>query len=815
MSVRIPISADAGAVAEAIGRIRNAMRDAGQEGKAFADIDFSHPELAGMASDIAKVNAQLQDLQRIGRGDNAAGVRAIKPTDVLDWHDRMGTRYIDPGDAARHSAIVGGHILAGTQFAPAPPPVAPPPGRYPPAAPAAPAPPPTGKDSTPSLSGIIDSFGPMVKAGLGMLGVETVAKVVDRVTAQATDEATGTDSLMRHMSGSGTDFIELRDAVKETAEALHITIGETQRLSASWGRLTGSVDQTDILGNAKFSAGVARGYGIDPGIMTTALGRAANAGEDPRRMAMLMGETAREGGMQGKTEQVLQTLVQWTETQSRLLVDHSNVTQFADAYAFLNRTGEPGLKGDNATGILNSIDGAVRNGAGGDAGMALTLRAFAKRGITNPYQIQHILEGGMFERGPDGITNIASLKGEFDIEAAGADKYQRMSEGALKFNLNTYQFDAFDKHWRNVDVEKGANFLKSANIDLKSLDPKAFANIGDALGSDENGLEGWRKKLIARGDTAGDMADAKDLHGDALREAIVRSLGKHGMENTPGSASSDASADFSNRLTEIGRPMVEAMTLLKETTTAASGGLAALSIEFSSAAEMFRTIANGRFDSTGNPVPGTGDRSSMGMSPNGMTEQETAAYLKSKGVGAVQASAIIARMSLESGGDPGQETLDSDHKLHYGVMSWSPERQANFKKWSGGTDMHGSTEQRQLDFLLYEMTKGEEASNSAAFWGAQTAGEAGSHLSTDVIRPHDTANEAATTRDTANGYFKRLYGSPIPGGVKPGQEVLMGGGDVNHTFDPLTIHVRAPDGSVQTTRWPVKDGQPVPYGSWP
>lgn len=50
--VRIPVSADASGAVNAFNQIRDAIQRAGQEGRAFSDLNLDHPELKELAEDL-------------------------------------------------------------------------------------------------------------------------------------------------------------------------------------------------------------------------------------------------------------------------------------------------------------------------------------------------------------------------------------------------------------------------------------------------------------------------------------------------------------------------------------------------------------------------------------------------------------------------------------------------------------------------------------------------------------------------------------------------------------------------------------------
>jgi|GEM_PF-4926771 len=131
-----PMSLDAEGVAAALDRVRSAIRQSGQDGKALSDLDPTHPALQDVAADLPRLQDQYEALRRLRPGGTAAALRAIDAADWLIWHDRHAAAFPDDEARRRHLVRVGGHILRGSRHA-APPQE---PGLTP--VPAAPPPPP-------------------------------------------------------------------------------------------------------------------------------------------------------------------------------------------------------------------------------------------------------------------------------------------------------------------------------------------------------------------------------------------------------------------------------------------------------------------------------------------------------------------------------------------------------------------------------------------------------------------------------------------------------------------------------------------------
>jgi hypothetical protein len=85
-----------------------------------------------------------------------------------------------------------------------------------------------------------------------------------------------------------------------------------------------------------------------------------------------------------------------------------------------------------------------------------------------------------------------------------------------------------------------------------------------------------------------------------------------------------------------------------------------------------------------------------------------------------QRAGIMHALNDESGMNP---AAVGDHGLAYGIGQWHPDRQANFKNWSGH-DIQGSSREEQLAFANYELTQGMERAAGQKIAQAQSEQEA-------------------------------------------------------------------------------------------
>lgn len=599
--IRIPISADASGVNTAFEQIRSAIRRAGQEGKAFADLDLSHPELKGVAEDLKRLQQNYENLRRMGRGATGAAVRGIGADDWLGWYDRHAMAFPDERDRVKHFRSAGGYILNGTGFAPPPPAPVPVPGGTPgggggpapltpyPTSPSGPnvfpGPRPGGgtplpgngvpggdsEDNPSSFSGLLNAL-PGVKFALQLAGLQGLASMAGKAHGLSQDELISNDRLGRSLRDTTVEFDALKWSVRKTADAVGISYQETQRYTSEWVKLTNEMSSERATDAVRFAVGVSKGYGTDAGGMLAAMGRVTHMGEDPKRFVAMLGETIASGGLSGKVEETMQAMVRWTETTAQRLVTRSDTREFAAAYASMNRDawqGSPGLAGAGGERLIYQMNNAVtQGGAAGDASMFVTARALGRAGVTDPYKLAYVLEGGMFgspkkELGEGSSeTNFDLIQDEINRTYKGVPEYVKLNALARYFGISMHQAQAISGFRTHSSLHWLGDVFGKYGLDATKVDPTAYRDIFEVDNTADDGLGAWRDRVKRR--SPGDAARLDGLSGDTLRAELVRVLARTGMEKTPGVEIQESIAGFNNALTKIGEPLVSLTTEIRD-----------------------------------------------------------------------------------------------------------------------------------------------------------------------------------------------------------------------------------------------------------
>ncbi|GAA7770994.1 hypothetical protein RN01_29855 [Cupriavidus sp. SHE] len=118
---------------------------------------------------------------------------------------------------------------------------------------------------------------------------------------------------------------------------------------------------------------------------------------------------------------------------------------------------------------------------------------------------------------------------------------------------------------------------------------------------------------------------------------------------------------------------------------------------------------------------------------------DAVSFFQRMGWSHAQSVGIVANLNRESEMNPGAV---GDSGRAYGVAQWHPDRQANFKAWSG-KDIRDSSLAEQLQFVNYELTQGAERRAGQLLRATQNAQQAGEIVSRYYERPAQADMEAA------------------------------------------------------------------------
>ncbi len=541
MSVRIPVSADTSGV----DKLREAFDRLTKSASNLSKTKLDHPELREDLRLMKELNDQFEYIKKHGVGTDAATIRRGGYKDASEWVTKSRSQFTSDAAYRNHVNRTFGTMVdhGGSGEGSG------------------------GGGDYRDWSRHRETMWSSAKNGLGfaagLAGIPIGGALLSRAVGNATNEATGIDSLRKTLRDTTTDFEQLKVSVRATAAGMGLTTQESINLSRSWVGLT---NETSALATNKavtYSTGLARGYGLEPESVTQGLGRAQYMGQNPKQFASMLAEAVQGGHMNGQVEQTMQAMLRWTETSSRMLVDRSTTSEFTKAYTDLNASGMAGFKGQGAEALLNKINASVMGGgAAGEAGQYFSSRVLSKAGISNPWAQKHKLEEGMFGQLGNGQSTMGAMMAQLDADYGPGMSMQKMSAGANMFGVSMHQFDKYAS-LKPADISKTKGLLGKLGINSENIEGNSLASMYEIGGADDAGLSALRNQYSKRA-TDKEKNELSGAKGDELRELLIKFVDRNGATATEGDKIRDTNAKLDQLITIIGENVYGALLELKE-----------------------------------------------------------------------------------------------------------------------------------------------------------------------------------------------------------------------------------------------------------
>lgn len=716
------------------------------------------------------------DTMRQARGPGTANVRRFDNFDA--WFTGHEGLYSTPREAARHRRAMIETALQDTEYRRTAPPPPPPPA------------PGGGDDGEEGGGGGFSrgvkraksaAFG-FGKSMLALAGINSVMGIAGRALDNATEEATGIDTLKRRMGDLGVDFDQLREKTRQAGHGLGVTYVESERLAQSYAKVVGNLNASDLAhmgGTLRTSEGLARAYGIDLEASNQFYGTMAKYGvarddQQQRRLALLIGDSVAKSGYSGKVDELLGAISDYTSTAARMTLTTPNVGAYANGLTSLLSKGYAGLGPQEAAGILSQADAAIRGGgARGEASQNFiynALRNFSP-GIS-PLQAQAMWQGGLF-------STIGSTFGKGPLSAWGARPRGDQNMTTFDKILATLR-----PHYRNPQYLTAA-MSGITGLDLAQsqalIEMSTSGQLGrsaaalHAAGVDPNSISATGMVGIANIANARGRADLRRIYGqmhmtglssdqlanspvEDLRKAMIRVAATMDQQETKGTATRNSIAGLNDTLTGVGEKLLTPINSIRDGVVALANHFAPDYVAVSSEA---RAVGKSPYASGGaaSAVGGELMRRAMSM---GLTK--------------LQAAGLIGGAWAESKFDP---KAVGDNGKAFGMFQWHAARWKPFEAWATKNGYDPWTHGAQLAWAVQHELPGTEGRAGALFRNAKTVAQS-ANAGVQFERPGGY-NQMLQNFGSANGYADRLAAT----------QALYGMVDVN---------VKQPDGTTQTKR---------------
>ena len=555
--VKIPISADASRAVSEMERFFSAIRKAGQEGRKFAELDFSHPEMSGFADDMLEAQRRFEEMVKVGRGETArdlrTGVRSGKYEDITGWYQNVSKQFPNSLLRERHMTNVFNGAFAGGPNQPIPP------GGG------------GGGSGGGGLSGIVGgNIGSLLRWVLPLVGLAKAGSMAAEGISSAGEEATAVSSLRRSMGALSTDFDHFRNQVREAGEGLGVTYQQTVQLARAFTHASGQFEEKAAFRNTNQAIAFAVSMGLDRSQTVGRFGRAQWLGvggkdTDAQELAQLFAGAIAAGGMFAKSDEVMDAITNWVATSESVMVDAPNAADYAALQAAMNASGRPGLQGTAGAAILNKIDAALRGGGGaGEAGQNFLFQTLSGVGVRDPFAVQKQLELGAFGKLKNGSTLLQSVMDS--MKQQYANPLMRQSAGGRLLGLSMHQYEALEK-MKPVERNALAEAGKNHKFDPGKLDPSAMLDIAMLQNMGLSDLQKYRDNLLRTrgGELTGEQK--KNLEGgnaESLRAELTQIVSGLGMEKDAGYRTMQATVDIKNEITAMSANLLAPLNIMKE-----------------------------------------------------------------------------------------------------------------------------------------------------------------------------------------------------------------------------------------------------------
>ena len=281
------------------------------------------------------------------------------------------------------------------------------------------------------IGGTMDILGRLGPWGAAALGVGYLGKQGVQGWSNYRIQGTAFSAISKSAGDLGESFNTLRDAVNKTGVQFAESLTTITQVAQTYIPYAGDLSTKALTGALTASQGLAFSYGLNPVSTTQAFGQAAQMGitgtagsagqMTPPQWAALIANATTQGNMQGRTGQVLSSMLSVSQNIASTIAQAPNQNLLASMMTTLNRSGNALLQGTNGAGILNSINSGMISPGAGSAGELAALMINNPNGKLSYWQTRYEQDQGL--NGVNPTTGVGSL-------AATLQYFQKMLPGA-------------------------------------------------------------------------------------------------------------------------------------------------------------------------------------------------------------------------------------------------------------------------------------------------------------------------------------------------------------------------------------------------
>lgn len=309
-----------------------------------------------------------------------------------------------------------------------------------------------------------------------------------------------------------------------------------------------------------------------------------------------------------------------------------------------------------------------------------------------------------------GLTRFYSMEELRRLSNTSMEELRATAKAYRRDAATMGQTDAVSRRWQVLaqQMDRAKLQIKAAFVDglaplapqFERLSSKLADFIRQVLGSDKfkQAIDGAADKLSQFADYLGSPKFQADMKTFAAKAGEV-----------------------ADNLSMVAEGLVKALRWLRLIPGQSAQDIRAGAYDKPGAAQVTGALATGRI----------GQFAKQTLEDQQKAQSRTMAFFMGKGWSKEQAAGIVSNLWSESALNP---HAVGDKGRAYGVAQWHPDRQAAFKR-AFGKDIRDASYEEQLEFVHYELTKGDERKAGDRLRQTHDADEAGKVISKYYERP--------------------------------------------------------------------------------
>lgn len=398
---------------------------------------------------------------------------------------------------------------------------------------------------------------------LGLLGVGAGIAAISGALSNASEagqRSTQVSDLLRSLRDTAPDFDTFREQLWDSTEGLRLTHAETLTLARQFGDLARASDGVEVALGVQAAAGLARGFGFEPGAAVGAFGRAEFAGIGAKPFSLLIADAVAASGAWSKADEITDAIGGWIEQSTRTTIDTPNAAGYTDVLTRLTQLQKPGVYAGMGAQLLSSIDATVRGGGGrGEASQIFLLDAMSRYGgVKGALQGEYFLQQGMFAELPNGNTVFNAAIESLNARLGEGPSLYKSANAAGVFGTTTKQAEALLAAMNEMGSSASgfALFLQSVTGGSLNIRPDAVPTLADLFHApDARVFADTKAEKMTAEQRAEFLSETEGKTGEDLRQAIGVFFANAGREQDLGSVLGNKIADVQRATETLGQSL--------------------------------------------------------------------------------------------------------------------------------------------------------------------------------------------------------------------------------------------------------------------